>query len=74
MYYNIENGAIVEKPYKLGDLNSDGVIDNKDTAIILKYINNNMLFNFNKKTADVNKDQKVDLLDAIIILKGEIQW
>ena len=74
MYYNIEDGAIVEKPYKLGDLNSDGVIDNKDTAIILKYINNNMLFNFNKKTADVNKDQKVDLLDAIIILKGEIQW
>lgn len=73
LYYNIEDGAIVEKPYKLGDLNSDGVIDNKDTAIILKYINNNMLFNFNKKTADVNKDQKVDLLDAIIILKGEIQ-
>lgn len=73
LYYNIENGAIVEKPYKLGDLNSDGAIDNKDTAIILKYINNNMLFNFNKKTADVNKDQKVDLLDAIIILKGEIQ-
>ena len=73
LYYNIEDGAIVEKPYKLGDLNSDGVIDNKDTAIILKYINNNMLFNFNKKSADVNKDQKVDLLDAIIILKGEIQ-
>lgn len=73
LYYNITDGIISEKPYNLGDLNSDGVIDKKDTSIILKYINNNMLFNFNKKAADVNKDQQINLLDAIIILKGEIQ-
>ena len=68
------NGDVIklyeEKKYTLGDANSDGYVDNLDSAIILKYdagiVNGS---SFNLTATDVNSDGMVDNLDSALILK-----
>ena len=63
-----------------GDINSDGVVDNKDVSAIAKYSAHwiNSSLNFNKDVADINKDGTINLLDAIILARNinlqDINW
>lgn len=60
--YRISVGEYIE----LGDVNADGLVDNQDAALILRYDagNSDTISN-----GDVNYDGKTDSLDAAIILK-----
>ncbi len=51
-----------------GDANDDGVVDNLDAAMILKY-DAGVINSVNESAADVNGDGAVDNLDAAMILK-----
>ncbi len=63
---NITNA--LEKNIQLGDANSDGVIDNNDAQLVLKYAADNSI-EINKEAADVNQDGKIDSFDASLILR-----
>lgn len=61
----ITNGKV----YKLGDINGDNIIDNKDAALLLKYISKIESLSAAQITAgDYNSDEIVDMLDVIVIL------
>lgn len=69
IYYETDSdNTIQEVPYTYGDVNMDGNIDDKDNALILKYISgilgNGVLFN--EKAANINMDSYVDLIDIIL--------
>ncbi|MDO4301102.1 MAG: dockerin type I domain-containing protein [Clostridia bacterium] len=64
--------VVLEKQTLKGDVNSDGVVNGSDAAIILKYcadIESEVNGDFGKM-GDVNSDGKVDLSDVIIILNS----
>lgn len=51
--------------YTLGDVNSDGVIDNNDLKLVQNYIQGiQALTDIQLKAADVNKDGKIDTGDT----------
>jgi hypothetical protein len=55
--------------YILGDINLDGVLNNIDATLVLKYLNNNQSLNDNQiMRADANFDKSVNILDVIKIL------
>lgn len=69
IYYETANdNTIQEVPYTYGDVNMDGNIDDKDNALILKYISGILGNNirFNEKAANINIDSYVDLIDIIL--------
>ena len=54
--------------YKLGDVNGDGVIDNKDLKLVENYIMGTVAFTEKQfKAADVNKDNMIKTIDYIKI-------
>lgn len=52
--------------YILGDVNGDGVVDNKDSGLLMKYLNN-WTVQINKAAADVNGDGKINNDDYSLI-------
>lgn len=62
--------SVIKRDVK-GDVNSDGVIDEIDSSLILKHISGiNTLTSAQTEKADVNNDGNVDLTDAVAILKN----
>lgn len=61
------NDSTVSIPEGMGDVNNDGVIDNLDAVLVLKY--DAGLVNDISDVADVNGDDTIDNLDATLILK-----
>ena len=53
----------------MGDVNFDGVVDDKDAVLIVKHVSGTKeLTTSQLNYADVKVDGKVDILDAIAIL------
>ena len=66
-YTLIRQGAVLKINGALGDVNSDGKVDNEDAALILKY-SSGIDADINTSVADYNKDNTIDIRDAIAIL------
>ena len=56
------------KPVKLGDVNDDGVIDDKDVQALVGHIIGDTPADFEEDVADVNEDTKVDVADVVMLL------
>lgn len=63
----ISNGAITVIDYRLGDVNDDNFIDDKDVKALRGYISGDKAVNINAKAADVNKDSVINAKDITII-------
>ncbi len=63
-------GASTENVVKLGDANSDGVIDAADATFILRYVVGLFRVKATNKGADANKDGVVDAADATLVLRA----
>lgn len=73
IYYEMDNDNLIkEVPYTYGDVNMDGYIDDRDSALTLKYISGILEKNvvFNEKAANVNLDSYIDLVDIILNFGG----
>ena len=75
--YGIETPASMviafynDKAYKAGDLDKNGVVDDVDAAILLKYVCGIAELTSEQLTVgDINEDEKVDMLDAIGVLNN----
>lgn len=65
------NVNVTEKPYTLGDINNDALIDNTDAVVMLKY-DAGLVAELNETemlAGDVNGDGVVDNTDATLVLK-----
>ncbi len=60
------NGSVEVVEYVYGDINDDGVVNNKDILRLLNYISDSSTA-INMKVADVNDDGFVDNKDAMIL-------
>ncbi len=59
------------KIYKAGDVNGNGVVDEIDASLLLKYISNAKdLRGAQVAAGDINKDSIVDMIDVIGILNA----
>lgn len=59
--------------YILGDVNGDGVVDNKDSGLLMQYLNN-WTVQINKAAADVNGDGKINNNDYSLIQQYLNGW
>jgi hypothetical protein len=56
------------KPVRLGDVNDDGIIDDKDVKALASHIMGNTPTDFEEELADVNEDTKVDVADVVMLI------
>ena len=56
------------KPVRLGDVNDDGVIDDKDMKALASHIMGSTPADFEEELADVNEDTKVDVADVVMLI------
>lgn len=70
--------ALVEQQDLLvGDVNSDGIVDNLDRMILSRYLADWAEYTediINMETADVNKDGVVDNLDRMVLSRHLADW
>ena len=57
------------KPVKLGDVNDDGVVDDKDLQALVSHIMGNTPKDFEDEVADVSQDGSVDVADVVALIK-----
>lgn len=57
------------KPVRLGDVNDDGIIDDKDVKALASHIMGNTPDVFEDEVADVNQDGNVDVADVVALIK-----
>ncbi|MCD8090747.1 MAG: dockerin type I repeat-containing protein [Clostridiales bacterium] len=61
-------------PFKAGDVNRDGAVDEKDAALLLKYLSGTAEINGTQLAAgDADSNAVIDLTDAVAILNSEEQ-
>ncbi len=62
-------------PYRLGDINEDDAVDNRDVTALLRYLANWELdFVVNNEKADLNADNAIDGRDVTYFLRYFAKW
>lgn len=64
---NVSREVPEENAYSLGDINKDGVIDNKDLDYLGKYLIEEPGYNCDLDVADINGDGKISLKDETLL-------
>lgn len=65
--FSIVNGSITVTNYLPGDIDSNGVVNNKDVGLLMRYIVNNDI-KVNEDAIDINRDGKVTVTDTITLM------
>ena len=59
---------VLFKTNMAGDVNNDGIINEKDLKDLTSHIMGKKPLNFNEKMADLNNDQKVNVVDVVVLI------
>ena len=68
--FEIYNGGVDVKSYDLGDVNGDGIVNNKDVVALFKYVNNALTGEeIIEDAADINADGTINNKDVVALFK-----
>lgn len=65
--------AVVQNKFTLGDVNGDGRINIKDSALVRRHVAK-WKVDINLDAADVNKDGKINIKDSVLIRRYVAKW
>ena len=68
-----KNGFVDVISYISGDVNGDSVVNNKDLALLLRFVSD-WDVDIDEVAADVNRDGEVDNVDLGILLRYLSDW
>ena len=63
------DGAVKASPPDVGDVNCDGVFDNKDVAALFRYVSGESCSIFSRYAADINEDKKINNKDVTVLFR-----
>ena len=63
----------LENPFIPGDVNDDGIVDNKDYGLLQRYLND-WAVTINEDAADVNRDEKINNKDYSLLQRYLNNW
>ena len=68
--FEIYNGGVDVKSFDIGDVNRDGIVNNKDVVALFKYINNAITADeIELDAADINGDGTINNKDVVALFK-----